>query len=69
MDRLFNEGQHQGHEAHVRLYEALDASIQQDLTDQHNKDIEKERKRKRKHQSNHAPPPDSPPHPPPLPPP
>lgn len=65
---MYVSNQHKEHEAHIRLYEALESSILQDNAKQHAKDMEIERKRKRRRQSHPRPPSDSPPHPP-LPPP
>lgn len=46
-DRMFQENQHTGHEAHIRLYEALEASILQDNADLHHKEMESQRKKKK----------------------
>lgn len=64
---MYEKGQHIGHEAHVKLYEALDASIRQDDAEEHARDMEIERKRKKRRQGHPRPPSGSPPQPPPPP--
>lgn len=66
---MYQQGQHIGHDAHVKLYNALEASIQQDDVEEHARDMEIERKRKQRRQGHPRPPSGSPPQPPPPPPP
>ena len=53
---MYENNQHKGHEAHIRLYEALEASILKDNAEQHANDMEIELKRKRRRQSHPRPP-------------
>jgi hypothetical protein len=65
---MYQIQQHKGHEAHVKLYNALEASIKQDNAEEHAKDMEIERKRKKRRQDHPKTPSGSPSQPPPPPP-
>lgn len=66
---MFETQQHNSHEVHQRLNEALDLSMQLDNSEQIGKDIAEERMRKKKRLDTPNPPSGSPPQPPPPPPP
>lgn len=68
-DRMFHVRQHTGHEAHVRLYEALETSILQENAYLHYKEMESQRKKKNKQPGHPKPPSVHPRQPPPPPPP
>lgn len=67
--RMFESKQYKEHAAHTSLYEALEVSMRQEESEQHQKDMERERKKKRKLQGHQEPSSDTPHHPPPPPPP
>ena len=55
-NRMFVENQYTVHEAHSRLYEALETSIQQENAEILQKEMDAERKKKRKQQEHPKPP-------------